>query len=670
MLQGIREGMKPVMWIVIIAFVGAIFLWGASTGVKLLGEKKKSKIAIVGSHSINRDEFFVEMQREYAMELKEARKKFKGNITEDMDKYLRMMSAGNTLEMMIYRQILLNIADRLGIIISDDVIRDRITTAPAFQRDGQFDMDLYKEILSSELYMTPADFEETMRKELACAFVVDVVVGNTRISPSEIKEYEDNYLMSASINYIKFPLSEYSDKVNLTQKDIEKYYNDHKEKYWKPESVKIKYVYIDINKMLKDVEVPDEEILSYYEDHKNDYVDMGMIHTRQILITVKEGADPSADIKAKNKAMDIIRELNNGGDFSELAKKYSEHPSASNGGDLGFHEAGQWGDEYAKAALNLNEREYTKQPVRDKDGYHIIYREPDVPPFEEEKEDIKTILKQNKAQDMAKARANEMYESVKGGNPIDQVGKGFGFEIVESDYFSKNGNIKGLGAMPDVANEAFKINIGDVGKVVPISQSIAYAPPQLTGYLVFQLIDKKPSEVPDLESIKDKVENDTKKNMAFELALEEATKVYSDLKAGGRLTLNSVAEKSGKKIESIEKITKATGAPGIGKGFEILDFIFNSEPNKVSKPLLGDDGIYFILVKSIIPPSEEDLKKNSNTIMSSTKDYMRRSISMDFYNAFRNKVDVKADVEELVSPESKEEQAELMRKMKQLMQTM
>jgi peptidyl-prolyl cis-trans isomerase D len=669
MLQGIREGMKPVMWIVIIAFVGAIFLWGASTGVKLLTEKKASKIAVVGGHSINRDEFFVEMEREYTMELKETRKQFKGNITEDMDKNIRMMAAGKTLEMMIYRQILLNIANRLGIVIADDVIRDRIIKAPAFQRDGQFDMDVYKGILSSELYMTPADFEGTMRKELACAFVVDVVVGNTRLSPEELKEYVNNYLESASINYVVFPFSEYNDKVSITQGDIEKYYDDHKEKYWKPESVKIKYVYIDINKMMQSVDVTDDQITSYYEDHKNDYADMGMIHTKQILIKVPEGASTSADVSAKEKAMNIIKELDRGADFSDLAKKYSEDPSSSKGGDLGFYVIGEKGDEFDKAAVNLNEREYTKEPVRDKDGYHIIYREPDIPPFDEEKENIKIILKQNKALDMARSRANEIYESVKGGNPIDQVGKDFGLEIVESDYFSKTGSIKGLGVMPDVANEAFKINIGDVGKVIPISQSIAYAPPQLTGYLVFQLIDKRPSEVPDLETIKDKVESDVKRDKAFELALEESTKVYDSIEAG-KSSLSLIAEKSGKKIQSIEKITRAAGAPGVGRNFEILDFIFNSPTDKLSKPLRGDDGVYILEVKSITRPSDEDFKKTLTTVMTSMKSYITRNISMDFYNAFRNKVDVKIDVEELVTPESKEEQAELMRKMKQLMQTM
>ncbi|MGQ9705507.1 MAG: SurA N-terminal domain-containing protein [bacterium] len=669
MLQGIREGMKPIMWVVIIAFVGAIFLWGASTGIRLLTERRASKLAIVGGHSINRDEFFIEMQREYAMELKEARKQFKGNITEDMDKYLRMMSAGRTFEMMIYRQILLNIAERLGIVVSDEVIRDRVVTTPAFQRDGEFDIKLYEEILSSELYMAPVDFEETMRKELACAFVVDVVVGNTRISPKELREFVNDYLSTASIDYIVFPVNEYIDRVNLTQEDIEKYYNNHKERYWKPESVKIKYIHIDINKIMQGLDIPEEEILSYYEEHKNDYADIGMIHTRQILIAVPEGADPSSDIKAKNKAMDIIRELNSGANFSDLAKKYSEHPSASKGGDLGFYVPGQWGDEFDRAALNLNEREWTKQPVRDKEGYHIIYREPDVPPFEEEREDTKTILKQNKAVEMAKSRANEIYESVKGGNLIDQVGRDFNLEVVESEYFSRDGNIKGLGLMPDIASEAFKINIGDAGRVVPITQSIAYAPPQLTGYVVFQLIDKKPSEVSSLESIRGRVENDAKKSKAYELAIKEASDIFNSFK-GGEINLNYIADKTGKRIERSENVSKMIGAPGIGKSIQILDFIFSAELNKVSRPLPSDDGIYFIVVKSVTKPSEEDFNKYLTNIMNSTKENLRRSISMDFYNYYRNRVDVKIDVEELVTSESKEEQAELMRKMKQLMQTM
>ena len=667
MLRGIREGMKPIMWVVIIAFVGAIFLWGASTGIKLFTERRASTIAKVDGEAIKRDEFFIEMQREYALRLREARKQYQGNITKDMDNYLRTVSAQKTLEMLIYRQSLLNIAERMGIKIADDVIRDRVISSPAFQRGGEFDIELYRELLASELYMTPAEFEENLRKEMVCSFVIDIVASNSRISAKEVEELIRDSLTTADIEYVKIPVEKYKDDVKLGEDDVISYYQEHKERYWKPERVKVKYIYIDINEIAKDIEVSEKQMRAYYEQHKNDYLDMGMIHTRQILIAVPKDASPSEDARAKEKALRVIAELNSGADFSELAKKYSDHPSSSLGGDLGFYMPGQWGDEFDRNALELNAGEYTKEPVRDEEGYHIILREEDVPPYDEQKENIKEILTRAIAEERAEKKAQEVYESVKGGNSIDVEGMTLGLKVVETDYFSKDGFIKELGRMPSLANEAFKLNIGDVGRVLPITQSIAYAPPQLTGYIVFQVMDKKPSEIARIEDVREQVEKDALREKAFELALEEVENINRS-RANGELTLEYIAEMTGEKIERRENISKGMGAPGIGNDFRILDSIFNLEIGKVSKPLRCRDGVCFVLVKSVKEPTDEEIEKHLSSTLKSMRESIRQGIYMDFYTALRNKVEVKMDVKELLAPQSEEEQAEMLRRMRNLMQ--
>ena len=74
-------------------------------------------------------------------------------------------------------------------------------------------------------------------------------------------------------------------------------------------------------------------------------------------------------------AVKIIEELNNGGNFKELAKQYSTCSSKKRGGSLGEFGRGQMVKEFEKAAFALQPGEYTKEPVKTQFGYHIILRE-------------------------------------------------------------------------------------------------------------------------------------------------------------------------------------------------------------------------------------------------------------------------------------------------------
>lgn len=74
------------------------------------------------------------------------------------------------------------------------------------------------------------------------------------------------------------------------------------------------------------------------------------------------------------QAEQIMKELEGGKNFSDLARQYSTCPSRKKGGDLGEFGKGQMVKEFETAAFKLNVGEITSQPIKTKFGYHIIKR--------------------------------------------------------------------------------------------------------------------------------------------------------------------------------------------------------------------------------------------------------------------------------------------------------
>ena len=132
----------------------------------------------------------------------------------------------------------------------------------------------------------------------------------------------------------------------------------------------------------------DEAIRARYDDTVAKKPGEEEVHARHILV-----ADEAL-------AKKITEELSKGGEFAELAKKYSTDPSAkAGGGDLGFFKKGDMVAEFANAAFALKAGEVTKEPVKTRFGWHIIKlmerRTAPPEPFEQARAEIRQEIIQD-----------------------------------------------------------------------------------------------------------------------------------------------------------------------------------------------------------------------------------------------------------------------------------
>jgi len=138
-------------------------------------------------------------------------------------------------------------------------------------------------------------------------------------------------------------------------------------------------------------DVSDADMKARYDKMVAGLSDKEEVHARHILL------------KTEKDASEVIKELDKGGDFAELAKKKSTGPSGPNGGDLGFFGKGQMVPEFETAAFAMKTGEHSKQPVKTQFGFHVIKvesrRKVEVPTMDSVAQQLRSEISQERGAD-------------------------------------------------------------------------------------------------------------------------------------------------------------------------------------------------------------------------------------------------------------------------------
>jgi peptidyl-prolyl cis-trans isomerase SurA len=114
-----------------------------------------------------------------------------------------------------------------------------------------------------------------------------------------------------------------------------------------------------------------EDVVKYYETHKNDFVRPEMVVLREIFVSTEN--KPAEDVAALRKKADNLRDrvLKNGDDFGELAKRFSDSPTAQQSGELGSFERSKLDPNISEKVFALNRGQMT-DVIETKTGFEIL----------------------------------------------------------------------------------------------------------------------------------------------------------------------------------------------------------------------------------------------------------------------------------------------------------
>lgn len=576
MLTKMRENMAMVMWILVIAFIGTIiFSWGMG------GFQGKVKPGIIGS--INGKDISVEyfenlVQQAYAQRIEESEEEPSSDILKEIRQ--------EVWDELIKQTIMEDEFKRLGIPVTDEEVAFAVRNNPpefiinheAFQTDGKFDMSKYQDFLANPAATRDLMIlEENYRSNIKNQKMIDRVLGTVRVSENEIRSRFLDQNQKATVKYVQF----------------------------------------DVNDVPMDTTAfSEDEIANYYYAHIQDYKIEEARNAQYVTFSIQPTHDDSLLIE--DEARDIMERIQEGENFEEMAKIYSDDESnAENGGDLGFFGRNRMVKEFEEAAFTANVGDLVG-PVKTQFGFHIIkITDRKTENGEEQVKASHILFKYQASQETienARSNAFNFSEEAKD-RDFQELATIYGVEVQETDYFTPSGYIPRIGRNQSLTDFIFNQPVGRTSEIYYIREA----------YYIFRITGiRKESTQPltdAIESITTTLRNEKRLEMLYQKAQNFHNRIQAPEDFDRFAHQDSIEVK-----EVTNPFAWEDYIPGLGrlKEFNGASLALN-EPGEVSEPVKTTRG-YFVI--QLLEKTELD----SATYMSQHSELQQR-ILMEKRNA-------------------------------------
>jgi peptidyl-prolyl cis-trans isomerase D len=464
-------------------------------------------------------------QQEFDQAQRERIERLRQTFGQDFDPRLldTQEARASILEGVLLNRALTSEANKSGIVVTTDRLREMIASIPAFQDDGKFNYDRYKAYVASQGMSEPM-FEQRVREDLRKQVLVQGVAGSAMV-PREVAERLDRMLREQrQIRELRFPAEQFQAQVNVTDAQVTEFYEKNRALFETPESAKVEYLVLSPDTMNVAAPVSEADARAYYEQNKARFGTEEQRRASHILITA-DGSDKAA---ARRKAEELLAQVRaKPAEFEKLARENSKDPgSAAQGGDLGFFGKGMMVKPFEDAVQKLKPGEIS-DVVETDFGFHIIrlteVKPADAKPFEQVRADIERDLKSQQAQgEFAKAAdqfTNLVYEQADSLQPAADALK---LKIQQVDALTRRG------APPFISARVVDALFSDESlKNRRNTQAIEVTTNTM---VAARVVDYKPAAVRPLDEVKPQVRQLVERREAVRLAREAGEARLAELR--------------------------------------------------------------------------------------------------------------------------------------------
>jgi len=543
-------------------------------------------------------------------------------------------------DQLVLQKAMLAEASRLGIRVTDEEVAQELRTGSfgsTFFPNGNFiGQTQYETFISQNYQMGVAQFEQEIKEALILRKLMNLVQDGVTVTDADLEQEYKNQNVKVKFEYALLSLDSLKEQIHPTEAELKAFFDKNQDRYANaiPEKRKVDYVVLDTGKLADKTNVTPDDLRRYYNQHREEFRVADEVNVRHILIKAPPPGpdgkiDPKAEAAAKAKAEDILKKVKAGGNFAELAKKYSEDEgSKTQGGSLGWISKGRTVPEFEKAAFSLDKGQ-TSDVVQSSFGFHIIRvdykRTAHVQTLDEVKSQIEPLVKQEKTANVAESLANTIATQARTGGLESAAAKN-GLKVEHSPLFSRNDTIPGIGAAPQFMDAVFGANAKNPPDVINIPQ----------GYAIYQVTEIKQPTKPTFEDVRAMVENDFRQERASVLLRQKLNELAD--RARAQHDLKKAAKEAGATLKTSEMVTRQSQVPDIGALSGPAAVVFTLKPGEISGPIDQGRNGFVLSVLERQEPSAADFQTAKERIREQLLQRKRDEVVQIFQTELRQRM--------------------------------
>lgn len=475
MLSAVKNKTKGIVTYTIVGFIALTFVVTALYGIDFSGSGKA--VAIVDGEEISKQEFMSEFTLQ--------QRRFQEQLAENYDAKFDVVLKQSVIEEMVNRYLLNQFAEKMGYSTTSQELQAQIQSNKLFEEEGAFSFSRYEQLLRLNGYSVD-EYEASKAKDLKREQTKNNLLRSAFVTPNTLNRIQNLNSQQRQFDYIKISANDYLDKVKVDTKSVRAHYDEQKESFVEPQKIKIDYVELSLLDISKGIEVDEDQLFNFYEEEKQRFTTEEQRRAQHILI------------EDKAQAQSVLDQLNQGGSFSELAKRYSMDPgSKDNAGDLGFFTRGVMVPEFEEKVFSMKPGELSNL-VKSDFGYHIIklneIQSGDVKSFESVRTELTELYQTSEARKLL----NNLYiqmENLAYEASLEELASQMDLKLKSSDWLTQN--TQNMDAK--IIQAAFSdvvLNKSENSQVIELSEQ---------NYVVLRVREKLPQRQKSFDEVKGEI---------------------------------------------------------------------------------------------------------------------------------------------------------------------
>ncbi len=539
----------------------------------------------------------------------------------------------SVLEQVIDRRLMQDKAARESFRVSDQQLQQIIGQLPAFQEDGKFSSERYKQLLAGQ-NMTPAGFEERMRQDMLLAPLTEPIAFGNIVARASGDRFLGLLEQKREVAAAAVDPEQFVAAVKIDDAALKAYYDANTSAFQTPELASIEYLAITQDSLAAQAPLDPAEVKAQYDANLSVYAKGEERDASHILIAAKSDAKPEERAAALKKAEDLTAQVKaNPARFGELAKQFSQDPgSAAQGGNLGSFTRGNMVKPFDDAVFGMKVGDVAG-PVETDFGYHVIklnaISAAKARPFDEVKAQIEADLKRQKAAQKFAAAAeqfqNLVYEQA---DSLQGAAKALGLTVQTSPLITRaqaqalaRGSAKFVQALFSPESIQGRRN----------TEAIEVGPNAL---MAGRILDYKPVAVRPYADVQEDIRKQLTRKTAADMAQKAGQEKLALLEQG------KTDKDAGVTFAPAVTLTRREVQPGFSPN--AVARIFQVDPSKLPQYVGATNergGFSLYRVSKVIEPPAPDAAK-----LAAANKQIGEQIGRELYNGYIATLKAKADV--------------------------